>query len=240
MVFLIPGTGGTAELFSDYRFPFPFRSVDFPVPRVAEMSMKEYAEQFIAHHGIVPGDTLVGMSLGGMLACEISKALEIRQLVLISSGTRKEHINPLLRKLGFLGPRIPFAWLQKLPPPPASRFRQRLISMFRQVDPAFLNWACTVAPIWEGMENHPNLIQIHGDLDPIFPLTYQQERIHFRLRKATHLAVLERQKDINQILCELLIDAEETELTDRKLLLQALLFEASVLPGLRGCRGRKG
>jgi pimeloyl-ACP methyl ester carboxylesterase len=210
MTFLIPGTGGTAELFSDYRFPFPFRAVDFPGPRSLKMSMKDYAEQFVEHHGILTGDTLVGMSLGGMLACEIAKAMEIRQLVLISSGTRSEHINPLLRRLGFLGPRMPFALLQSLPTPPVSRFRRRLFGMFRQVDPSFLNWACTVAPQWEGMEHHPGLIQIHGDRDPVFPFAYQQDRIHYRLHRATHLALLECQKEVNQILCRLLDEGDRS------------------------------
>jgi pimeloyl-ACP methyl ester carboxylesterase len=206
MTYLIPGTGGTSELFSDYRFPFPFRALDFPRPGAMEMSIKDYAEQFIEHHGIVPGDTLVGMSLGGMLACEISKELEIRQLVLISSGTRREHLNPLLRRLGFLGPRMPFALMQKLPAPPASRFRRRLIAMFRKVDPSFLNWACTVAPQWEGMKSHSNLTQIHGDWDPVFPFSYQREQIHYRLRRAAHLAVLERRHEINEILDRVLLD----------------------------------
>lgn len=206
MTFLIPGTGGTAELFSEYRFPFPFRAISFPRPASLKMSMREYAEQLVEHHGIASGDTLVGMSLGGMLACEISKTLAIPQLVLISSGTRREHISPLLRRLEFFGPRMPFAWLQSLPTPPASQFRRRLIRMFREVDPAFLNWACTVAPQWDGMEGHQNLTQIHGDWDPVFPFSYQEERIHYRLRRAAHLAVLERQKEVNQILCRLLLD----------------------------------
>jgi len=207
MTFLIPGIGGTAELFSDYQFSFPFRAVDYPRPKTMEMSIHQYAEQFVEHHEIQSGDVLVGMSLGGMLACEISKVVEINQLVLISSGTHREHINPLLRRLGFLGRHMPFAWLQKLPVPVATRLRRRLIRMFREVDPAFLSWACTQAPLWEGMDRHPNLTQIHGDWDPVFPFGYQRERIHYRLRRAAHLAVLERQKEVNEILCELLVNS---------------------------------
>ncbi len=204
MTILIPGTGGTSELFSDYRFPFPFRAVDFPAPDSSKMTMKDYAEQFVHHHGIAPGDSLVGMSLGGMLACEISRAMEISQVVLISSGTRSEHLNPLLRRLGFLAPVMPFGWLQSLPTPPVSRFRRRLFGMFRKVDATFLNWACSVAPRWEGTEDHPNLTQIHGDRDPVFPFSYQREKIHHRLSGASHLAVLEKQEEINEILRRLL------------------------------------
>jgi pimeloyl-ACP methyl ester carboxylesterase len=204
MTFLIPGTGGTSELFSDYRFPFPFRAVDFPAPESSKMTMKDYAEQFVDHHGITPGDSIVGMSLGGMLACEISKAVEISHVVLISSGTRSEHLNPLLRRLGFLAPVMPFSWLQSLPTPPVSRFRRRLFRMFRKVDASFLNWACSVAPRWEGTEDHPNLTQIHGDRDPVFPFSYQREKIHHRLHRASHLAVLEKQEEINEILRKLL------------------------------------
>lgn len=209
MIFLIPGIGGTAELFSDYRFPVPFLAVDYPRPKTLEMSIRQYAQQLVEHCGIRPGDALVGMSLGGMMACEISKVVEIDQLILISSGTCKEHINPVLRRLGFLGPHMPFSWLQKLPIPAASRLRRRMIQMFREADPVFLNWACSCAPHWEGLENHPRLTQIHGEWDPVFPFCYQRDRIHYRLQRAAHLAVLVQQKEVQQILCRLLIESEE-------------------------------
>lgn len=204
MVHLIPGTGGTAELFSDYRFPFPFRALDFPRPRSPRMSMERYARQFAEHHGIEDGDTLVGVSLGGMLSCEISRNVAIRKLVLISSGTRRAHLNPVLRRLGFLGRHLPFGWLQTLPEPPVSPYRRRLFAMFRQVDPEFLKWACSTAPAWQGIEGHPDLVQIHGDRDPVFPFALQRDRIHHRLRGAAHLAVLERRQEVNELLSGLL------------------------------------
>jgi hypothetical protein len=60
------------------------------------------------------------------------------------------------------------------------------------------------------MEHHPGLIQIHGDRDPVFPFAYQQDRIHYRLHRATHLALLECQKEVNQILCRLLDEGDRS------------------------------
>lgn len=207
MVHLIPGTGGTAELFSDYRLPFPFRALDFPRPRSPRMSMERYARQFAEHHGIEDGDTLVGVSLGGMLSCEISRNVAIRKLVLISSGTRRTHLNPVLRRLGFLGSHLPFGWLQTLPEPPVSPYRRRLFAMFRESDPGFLSRACSVAPQWEGAKDLPELVQIHGDRDPVFPFPLQRDGIHLRLLGAGHLAVPERRQEVNDFLARLLIEA---------------------------------
>ena len=203
---LIPGIGGTADMYRDYRFPFPVRAHDYLRPPSLETSFAEYAQRFAETRGIVPGDSIVGMSLGGLMACEIAKHLPIRKLVLVSSGTRAEHIAPWLRRLSPLSRRVPFRWLQKAMVPTGlfGEIRQRTLRMFKASDPDFLVWGCLHAPRWDGLDEHPDLTQIHGAWDPVFPPHRQRGRLHHVLPRAGHIALLRQHRQINALLVEAL------------------------------------
>lgn len=203
---LIPGIGGTADMFRDYHFPFPARKPEYFKPPFPQCTFAEYAGLFIARHGIQPGDALVGMSLGGLLACEISKQVPIRKLVLVSSGTRAEHIHPLLRRASVLAPCVPFRLLQRaaIPTGVFGAVRRRTLVMFKASDPDFLTWGCVHAPRWDGLEHHPNLTQIHGAWDLVFPPRLQRGRIHHLIPRGGHITLLRQHREINALLVKLL------------------------------------
>lgn len=215
-IHLIPGIGGTSDMFRDYRFPFPVRCLDYLRPPSQGTSFADYAHLFVAHHQIESGDCLVGMSMGGMLACEISKILAIRKLILISSGTRPEHINPLLRSLSVFAPTVPFRWFQRIirPTPLFGPTRQRALAMFKASDPHFLNWSCYHAAHWAGLDHHPDLTQIHGSWDPVFPITRQ--RPQHVIPRGDHIVLLRRPEIINPILIDLLQPLVEPEYQARQ------------------------
>lgn len=205
-IHLIPGIGGTADMFRDYRFPFPVRKLEYPRPPARDCTFGEYAQFFAKRHGIAPGDALVGMSLGGLTACEIAKHLPIRKLVLVSSGTHGEHIHPVLRRLSVLSPFVPFRLLQRIAVPVGifGSVRRRTLEMFKASDAAFLAWACRQAPCWEGLAEHPDLTQIHGAWDPVFPPRLQAGRIHHLIPRAGHITLMRQFREINPLLVELL------------------------------------
>ena len=198
----IPGIGGTADMFRDYPFPFPARAHDYPRPPSSECSFADYARFMIATQGIAAGDVLVGMSLGGMMACEIAKHLPIRKLVLVSSGTQAQHIAPWLRRLSPLSPHVPFRWLQRLTVPVGlfGEVRQRTLRMFKASDPDFLVWGCLNAPRWDGVQGQPDLTQIHGAWDPVFPPRLQRGRLHHVLPRAGHIMLLRQHREIRALL----------------------------------------
>jgi len=201
-VHLLPGIGGTQDLFRDYAFPFPVRCLGFIRPPSTKISFEAYSKAFAEHHQIAPGDSLVGMSLGGMIACEISKHLPIRKLILISSGTQSHHIHPGLRLLSPAAPLIPFGLIQKLTYPTTlfGSIRLHMLQMFRQSDPHFIAWACLRAPSWTGLPSHPDLIQIHGTRDPVFPFSRQIDRIQCPVPNGDHIIALRQRPVINQLL----------------------------------------
>jgi len=104
-VFLIPGLGATSDLFADDQFPFLNRTVDYPALSTPAVGLSEYARQLIADNGIQPGDSLIGVSLGGLISCEIAAQMFISKLTLVSSCTDSLHLVPFIRKNSTTQPR---------------------------------------------------------------------------------------------------------------------------------------
>jgi pimeloyl-ACP methyl ester carboxylesterase len=203
-VHLLPGIGGTEDLFRDYQFPFPVRRLGFIPPVSTDSSFASYAQAFATHHQITPGDSLIGMSLGGMIAAEISKHLPIRKLILISSGTQGHHIHPALRAISPAARFIPFKRLQTLAYPTSlfGPIRAHMLEMFRASNPQFLSWACLRAQTWTGLTHHPNLVQIHGTRDPVFPFPGQASQIQYPVPGGDHIITLRQPGLINQLLIQ--------------------------------------
>ncbi len=199
-VFLLPGLGATADLFADYRFPFPARTVDYSAPGSRATTFSEYALQLIAENGIRPGDSLIGVSLGGMMACEIARQISIRKITLISSCTGSQQLQPIIRRLRPLSRIVPWRLIQWAPFPNfiLSHTRRRAMAMLRVADAEFIPWACLNAAVWQCPEHHPDLVQIHGDRDPVFPISRQE--IHHTIRGGDHLMVLSRWQEIEPLL----------------------------------------
>lgn len=198
----LPGLGATSALFSGYPFPFPVHRLDYPSPPRPCYGFDEYAAFLIHWHGILPGDSLVGVSLGGMLACEISKQVPIAKLTLISSCTQRQHLHPLLSRLSFLGPYVPWGRLQRVarPFPGLSPARRLAVEMFREADTDFVRWACSCAADWSGLATHADLVSIHGDRDPVFPI--HRQRVHHRIEGGDHLMIISRRTEILPLLLE--------------------------------------
>lgn len=195
-VFLLPGLGATSDLFADYQFPFPTRTVDYPAPSTPTLSFSDYAHQLIRDHGIQPGDSLIGVSLGGMLSCEIASLMPIAKVTLVSSGTDSRHLQPFVRHLRLLSRIMPWRLIQRMPFPSflLSRPRRRALAMFRVAEVEFIRWACLNAATWKSPSVHPDLVQIHGDKDPLFPISRQ--KIDHIIPGGDHLMILSRQTDI--------------------------------------------
>jgi len=199
-VFLIPGLGATSDLFADYQFPFPNRTVDYPAPGTPALGLSEYAGQLIADNGIQPGDSLIGVSLGGMISCEIAAQMFISKLTLVSSCTDSLHLVPFLRKIRQLSHVVPWRLMQKMPFPAfvLSRHRRLALAMFRMADAKFIRWACLNAAAWKSPAVHHDMIQIHGDRDPLFPIALQ--KVDHVIKGGDHLMILSHRAEIQPLL----------------------------------------
>ena len=131
-----------------------------------ERNLSEVAESFCAARGIQDGDTLVGASLGGMVACEITKIRKISVLWLVGSATHKEEVNGLLAALHPLAQVAPIDWLRFS----AGKLPLELSQMFSTVDASFIRSMIPAIFAWNGLgATDTKVYRLHGRHDRVIP-----------------------------------------------------------------------
>jgi len=124
--------------------------------------LSEIARSMCDSCQIKDGDDLVGASLGGMVACEITKIRKIRRLFLVGSAVRKEEINTLLMALHPLAQITPIDWLRIS----AGKIPSELAQMFTNSEPAFIRAMCFAIFKWEGLgQSETKVFRLHGRHD---------------------------------------------------------------------------
>lgn len=112
------------------------------------------------------GDTLVGSSLGGMVACEITKIRQIPALFLIGSATRKEDVSGFLAALHPLAKLAPVDWLRFS----ATKIPTDVAQMFTGVETSFVRAMCSAIFEWEGLgDTKTKVYRVHGKHDLVIP-----------------------------------------------------------------------
>lgn len=125
-------------------------------------SVRQLAEAMVKACAIADGDVLVGASLGGIVAGEITKLRKIPRLFLVGSAVRKEEVNPWLASLHPLMEKLPVERLRLL----AEKIPGELATMFAQADPGFIRHMCLALFQWEGLgETETQVFRIHGRKD---------------------------------------------------------------------------
>jgi hypothetical protein len=124
----------------------------------------------------------------------------ISKLTLVSSCTDSLHLVPFLRKIRQLSHVVPWRFMQKMPFPAfvLSRHRRLALAMFRMADAKFIRWACLNAAAWKSPAVHHDMIQIHGDRDPLFPIALQ--KVDHVIKGGDHLMILSHRAEIQPLL----------------------------------------
>ena len=166
MIHALPGMGANHRMYGE---PWPtlpgFVADDWP-PYSGETTLEQIAQSFCEKRGVQDGDILIGSSLGGMVACEITRIRRIPELYLIGSAVHPDEISGLLSSLLPLAQITPFDWLRFS----AGSIPGELTQMFAEVDPLFVRAMCQVVFDWKGLTPvATKLFRIHGLRDWVIP-----------------------------------------------------------------------
>lgn len=181
---LLPGLGTDAALFAVQRIAFPNLIVPAWLPPLKRETLPEYAARMAT--AVNPGGPCVigGLSFGGMVALEMTRHLDARGCVLISSLTSPRQLPIGMRCLS------PLAWLlprrsdrvislfgtvllKTLGPLLPTRMKQLCVH-FSKTKGTMLPWACRAVTSWRpSTDSWPCPVwHLHGNADPIFPVRY--------------------------------------------------------------------
>src|SRR4051812_41218760 len=106
-VFLITGFGLDKRAFAPLQLPAePYRLVDL-IPVNKGETLREYALRLSKDIGLTSEDMVGGVSLGGMLALEMDKAMGTRGVLIIASAAHPRFIRQKFLKLAYITPWMP-------------------------------------------------------------------------------------------------------------------------------------
>jgi pimeloyl-ACP methyl ester carboxylesterase len=155
----LPGMG------ADHRmYPAPwtkvegFRAHDWS-PHAHTRSISELAESVCIHANIQHGDILVGASLGGMVALEITRLRRIPAVFLVGSAVHPAEIRRLPAEFHLLMEVAPLELSRRA----AGLFSGELMQMFADSDPRFIRNMCRAIFRWRGApQGTTQIYRIHG------------------------------------------------------------------------------
>lgn len=212
-VYFIPGLAAGKEIFKYIMLPeerFKTHVIEWLIPEKKE-TLADYAARMAS---LVPEKqpVLVGVSFGGVVVQEMSRFLNPRKIIIISSVKSKYELPWRLRILRKtraykLAPTRVIAKTsdyQKLAFNQAMRKKLSLYSQYLQVkNPQYLDWAIKQMVCWNREQIDEQVIHIHGDQDPVFPIQYIKNSIP--VSGANHVLILSKAKWLNKKLPKLIL-----------------------------------
>jgi pimeloyl-ACP methyl ester carboxylesterase len=163
----LPGMGADGGMYAGPWRTIPDSNfIDWPEYR-GETELRQVARRVVDENDIGDGDTIVGSSLGGMIACEIATLIKPRRLILLGGVCHPDEINGLLRLMHPLANLTPFQFLGGL----SASVPGELARMFTGVDAEFVRAMCLAVFRWRGLSSDAiRPVRIHGALDLVVPL----------------------------------------------------------------------
>lgn len=211
-IFLIAGMGADTRIYNNIELPenYDIIPVDWIEPNKTD-TLTTYSQKLIYQYNILPNSILIGNSMGGMIAIEIAKKLNIKKTVLISSiktiseapgyyklfralPIYKILPNSFIKGAGYLIKPVfgemsdADLWLFK--------------NMLQKNSPAFIKWAMGAVLKWDNTVIPPNVYHIHGDNDLVLPNTKIIDATI--IKGGTHIMIFDKAKQINKWLKPLL------------------------------------
>ena len=212
-VYLMPGMAANASIFEYIKLPddsFEIHLLEWIIPTKNE-SISSYAKRMtikIEHSNTV----LIGVSFGFVLVQEMTKHISCQKLIIISSVKTK---NELPRKMRVA--KITKAY-KLLPTQFVSNFEafakyafgetiKKRVNLYKKYlsisNKNYLDWAIQNMICWEQEEVIPDIIHIHGDKDPVFPIKNISNSIV--VKGGTHIMIINKYKWFNENLPKLIL-----------------------------------
>ncbi|MET3037388.1 alpha/beta hydrolase [Chryseobacterium sp. NRRL B-14859] len=206
-IYIVSGLGADFKVLERLEFPkhCELIFIDWLIPEKNE-SFHKYVERMAEKVDDSEPFCLLGYSFGGIMVQEINRLKPAEKVVILGSiKSDKEKSRfiktgevtriPRLLPVGLFNDRATqlYASLRKLFDPK----NPRLLQYFRVKDPYYLKWSVEKVAEWKFEEN-PNVIQILGDKDIVFPIRYSKP--DYVIKGGTHLFPATKYKEVSKIL----------------------------------------
>ncbi len=206
-IYLIPGTGSDERIFHALESEHETVVIQYLIPEKG-MNMSEYAQLLTQQIDTSKRFSIVGVSLGGMLAVEMSKYLPAEEVILISSAKTKHELPhkyrffknaPLHRILGGRFYKFCTLLFQPLYEPLEEKDEIIWQDMLKNKDPKFIKRVVACIVEWDNETyDSERTTHIHGTKDKTIPIKNVQNAIV--IEDGTHIMMLDRTAELSKII----------------------------------------
>lgn len=215
-VYFMPGLAASATIFERIVLPediFEMHLLEWEIP-LGNEPLAKYAERMtekIKHENPI----LIGVSFGGILVQEMSKFIDVRKVIIISSVksnlefprrfkvakvTKAYKLIPMSLILN-LENLAKFSFGEKI------NHRLKLYEKFLSVrDIGYLEWAVEKVILWDRTVVDDEVVHIHGDMDDVFPIRYIGDCTV--VKGGTHVMILNKYKWLNANLPAIILEID--------------------------------
>jgi len=211
-IYFVPGLAASSQIFEYIKLPenkFNVHYLDWLLPLSLNETLEDYAKrmaELVSEKNIV----LVGVSFGGIMVQEMSKYLNVKKIILISSvksNTELPNRLKILKKtqLYKLFPSKSVSNFENYAMYAFGDFAKKRVELYKKYlsvrDDIYLDWAIDNILNWNQTEVLENITHIHGTEDHIFPIKHIKNCIP--IEKGTHAMIIYKAKTISKIISEL-------------------------------------
>jgi pimeloyl-ACP methyl ester carboxylesterase len=212
-VYFMPGLAASSTIFERISLPsteFEMVLLEWEIPLDNE-TLANYAKRIatkIKHKNPV----LIGVSFGGILVQEMSKWIDARKVIIISSVKSNAEFPRRMKiaKTTKAYKLIPMNLLLNVESLAKFSFgdkitqRLKLYEKFLSVrDKRYLDWAIEQVILWDRTVIDEKVIHIHGDADEVFPIKYIKKCIV--VKGGTHIMILNKFRWLNENLPKIIL-----------------------------------
>ncbi len=210
-IYLIPGQGSDGRLFDQLNIEdFETKTIEYIIPEKGS-EMASYAKLLSNQIDTSERYSIVGVSLGGMLAIEMGKFLQPEEIVLIASAKTKNELPAycnFFQKIPvhkILGGRFYKFWILLLQPiwEPMDNASQKIWrDMLRHKDPTFMKRAVQCIVEWDNETFGDNVYHIHGTKDRTIRI--KQVKADCIVQGGTHVMTMTKAAEISELINEVI------------------------------------
>ncbi len=210
-IYLIPGQGSDGRLFQQLDVSgFETKILEFPIPGKKD-DMAAYAKKMASQIDTTGRFSIIGVSLGGMVAVEMGKFLRPEEIILIASAKTKDELprySRFFKKVPvhrILGGRFYKFWtflLQPLCEPMDKNSQKTWRDMLRKKDPKFMKRAVRCIIEWDNNSYGDNVFHIHGTKDRT--IRYKRVNADFTVQGGTHVMTMTSAAEISEVIKKVL------------------------------------
>jgi esterase/lipase len=212
-VYLMPGMAANSTIFENIQLPeaqFEMHLLDWKQPKPKE-SISDYAlrmTQDITQKQVV----LIGVSFGGILVQEMSKHIDTKKVIIISSVKNEAELPKRMKiaKRTKAYKLLPTRLINKVDVLAKYSFGERIskrLALYEKYlsirDKQYLDWSVENIINWKSIDTPKNLIHIHGDKDNVFPVNNIKNYIP--IKGGTHIMIINKYKWFNENLPDLIL-----------------------------------